>query len=77
MISISVSGNSPNLVKAMEWAKANGVHTVALVGGKRGKMAEIADQPIVIGDTHYGRVEDVQMNLLHLVCYAFMEKPQA
>lgn len=77
LISISVSGNSPNLVKAMEWAKANGVHTVALVGGKRGKMAEIADQPIVIGDTHYGRVEDVQMNLLHLVCYAFMEKPQA
>lgn len=77
LISISVSGNSPNLVKAMEWAKTNGVHTVALVGAKRGKMAEIADQLIVIGDTHYGRVEDVQMNLLHLVCYAFMEKPQS
>lgn len=74
LISISVSGNSPNCVKAMEWAKAHGVTTIALVGAKRGRMAEIADQLIVIQDTHYGRVEDVQMNLLHLWCYAFLEK---
>src|SRR4249920_2814240 len=42
-LSISVSGNSPNCVKALEWAKKNGLKTIALVGGKRGKMAEIAD----------------------------------
>jgi len=29
---------------------------------------------IVIDDTHYGRVEDVQMHILHMVCYAFMEQ---
>ena len=40
-LSISVSGNSPNCVKALDWAKKNGLKTVALVGGKRGKMAEI------------------------------------
>jgi len=74
-IGISVSGNSPNCVKALEWAKANGVHTVALVGGKRGRMAEIADQSIVINDTHYGRAEDAQMGICHLLCYAFMEHP--
>ena len=74
LLSISVSGNSPNCVKAMEWAKAHGMHNVALVGAKRGRMAELADQLIVIGDTHYGRVEDVQMNLLHIICYAFWEK---
>lgn len=73
VISGSVSGNSPNLVKAFEWAKANGVKTIALVGAKRGRMAEIADQAIVIADTHYGRVEDVQMTILHMLCYAFME----
>ncbi len=76
-IGISVSGNSPNLVKTMEWCRANGVRTIALVGAKRGRMAELADQLIVVNDTHYGRVEDAQMTILHLICYAFMELPVA
>ncbi len=72
----SVSGNSPNLVHAYEWAARNGLQTIALVGAKRGRLAEIASQAIVIGDTHYGRVEDVQMHILHMLCYAFIEHPQ-
>ena len=75
-LGISVSGNSPNCVKALEWAKANGLKTVALVGGKRGRMSEIAEQVLVIKDTHYGRVEDAQMGICHMLCYAFMENPQ-
>ncbi len=75
-LSLSVSGNSPNCVKALEWAKAHGLRTIALVGAKRGRMAEIADPVIVINDTHYGRVEDAQMGICHLVCYAFMEHPE-
>ena len=74
-LSISVSGNSPNCVKALEWAKKNGLRTIALVGAKRGRMAEIADQVIVINDTHYGRVEDAQMGICHMLCYAFIENP--
>ncbi|HAM70174.1 MAG TPA: sugar isomerase [Verrucomicrobiales bacterium] len=72
-LGVSVSGNSPNLVKAMEWCRANGVETVALVGAKRGRMAELGDHVIVIDSTHYGRVEDAQMGILHMLCYAFME----
>jgi len=72
---MSVSGNSPNLVKALEWAKENGVYTVALVGAKKGKLAELADQKIVIDSTHYGRVEDAHMGICHIICYAFMEIP--
>jgi D-sedoheptulose 7-phosphate isomerase len=75
-LGISVSGNSPNCVKALEWAKKNGLRTIALVGAKRGRMAEIAEQSIVINDTHYGRVEDAQMGICHMLCYAFMENPQ-
>jgi D-sedoheptulose 7-phosphate isomerase len=74
-LGISVSGNSPNCVKAMDWAKQNGLRTIALVGAKRGRMAEIAEQTIVIQDTHYGRVEDAQMAICHMLCYAFMEHP--
>jgi D-sedoheptulose 7-phosphate isomerase len=75
-LGISVSGNSPNCVKALEWGKKNGLRTVALVGAKRGRMAEIADHVLVTQDTHYGRVEDTQMGICHLLCYAFMEHPE-
>ena len=74
-LGLSVSGNSPNCVKALDWAKKNGLRTIALVGAKRGRMAEIAEQVIVINDTHYGRVEDAQMGICHILCYAFMENP--
>ena len=71
-----MSGNSPNCVKAIEWANANGLHTVALVGAKRGRLADIAKDVIVIADTHYGRAEDAQMGICHLLCYAFIEHPE-
>ena len=73
---MSVSGGSPNVIKAVEWANKNGVRTIALVGGKRGKLAEISNQAIVINDTHYGRAEDAHMGICHMICYAFMENPR-
>jgi len=75
-LTLSVSGNSPNCVKAIEWANAHGLHTIALVGAKRGRLAEIAKDVIVIADAHYGRAEDAQMGICHLLCYAFMERPE-
>ena len=76
VLTMSVSGNSPNLVNAIDWAKKNGLHTVALVGGKRGRLAELAEQVIVVNDTHYGRVEDAHMGICHMLCYAFMENTE-
>lgn len=70
---MSVSGSSPNLVKAVEWAKSNGCVTIALVGGRKGRLAEIADYVLVVDDTHYGRVEDAHMGICHMIAYAFME----
>jgi D-sedoheptulose 7-phosphate isomerase len=77
LITSSVSGNSPNLVKVLEWGKAHDLRTIALVGAKRGRCAELAEQVVVVGDTHYGRVEDVQMHILHMACYAFVECAEA
>jgi D-sedoheptulose 7-phosphate isomerase len=73
---LSVSGSSPNLVTAIQWCKENGVHTIALVGGKKGKLSNMADQVIVIDSIHYGRVEDAQMNICHMICYAFVENEE-
>ncbi|MGF7214286.1 D-sedoheptulose 7-phosphate isomerase [Spirosoma lacussanchae] len=73
VITLSVSGSSPNVVKAVEWARDNGLITVALVGGKRGRVADLAHEVIVINETHYGRVEDAQMTICHMICYGFIE----
>ena len=73
MITMSVSGNSPNLVQAAEWAKEQDVKVMAMVGARRGRLAELADHLIVIESEHYGRVEDCHMGICHMLCYAFME----
>ena len=48
---------------------------MVLVGGKKGRMAEIADHVLAVNDAHYGRAEDAQMGICHMLCYAFMENP--
>ena len=73
LLAASVSGNSSNLVKAFEWANSHKLITIALVGGKKGKLAEVARQTISVDSTHYGRVEDAHMTIYHLFAYAFME----
>src|SRR5215204_1096842 len=74
VLTMSVSGSSPNLLAAVEWSKKNGVYTIALVGAKRGRLADIADFVIVADSAHYGRVEDTHMGICHMICYAFMEQ---
>jgi D-sedoheptulose 7-phosphate isomerase len=76
VMTMSVSGSSPNLVKAINWAVNNGMYTIALVGGKKGKLAQLAQKVVVINSEHYGRVEDAHMGICHMICYAFMENPQ-
>lgn len=73
VLTMSVSGSSPNLVKAVQWANDHGLTTIALVGGKRGKLADLAHEVIVIDSEHYGRVEDAHMTICHMLCYSFME----
>ncbi|MCS6852397.1 MAG: SIS domain-containing protein [Gemmataceae bacterium] len=72
-LALSVSGQSPNVVRAVRWAREHGLYTAALVGGQRGALADLAELTIVIPDTHYGRVEDAQMTICHMLAYAFME----
>jgi D-sedoheptulose 7-phosphate isomerase len=72
---MSVSGNSPNLIKALEWCRQNGIYSIALVGNKKGKLNELADIVLEVNDSHYGRVEDAHMTICHIIAYAFMEIP--
>ena len=73
LIAISGSGNSPNVLKAVELANERGLTTVGWTGFDGGRLATIVDLSIVVGSHHMGRVEDVHVILMHLVCYYFME----
>ena len=75
LLTLSVSGDSPNLVEAVDWANKNGLHTIALLGGKRGRLADLARESIVVDSIHYGHVEDIHMLICHMIIYAFMENP--
>ena len=72
---MSVSGGSPNLIRAVEWSLQNNIYSIAFVGSKKGKLAEIANMALVTDDDHYGRVEDAHMSICHIIAYAFMELP--
>ena len=76
VFTLSVSGNSPNLIKAVEWANKNEIYTIALVGREKGKLFELANQTIVIDSFHYGHVEDLHLFICHIITYAFMENPE-
>ena len=75
LLTLSVSGDSPNLVEAVDWANKNGLHTIALLGGKRGRLADLVMERIVVDSIHYGHVEDIHMLICHMIIYAFMENP--
>lgn len=69
VIGISASGNSPNLLKAFNFANKVGIKTVAITAFDGGKMKELADEGIHVqtGLKEYGPAEDAHMVLDHLV----------
>jgi D-sedoheptulose 7-phosphate isomerase len=66
VIFISSSGNSPNLVRAAEHARAHGATTVGLLGFGGGKLAPMMDVPLVVSSRNYGITEDFHMSVQHI-----------
>ena len=79
VIAISGSGNSPNVLQAMEYANSIGCRTIALSGRNGGKLGPMAQLNLQASNPHMGRIEDVHMIVMHMICYYFMdaEKPVA
>ena len=70
LIAISASGNSPDLVRACEYAKERGAMIMALSGFGGGKICAFADASITTAMTSYERVEDLHLIILHMfVCF--------
>jgi len=74
-MAISGSGNSPNVVQAMEYANSIGCRTLALTGRDGGRLGALAGLHIHVAEPHMGRIEDAHHVVCHMICYAFMEGP--
>jgi len=70
---ISGSGNSPNVLRAMEYANSIGCKTIALTGRDGGKLGPLAQLGIQVAVPHMGRIEDAHMIVCHMIAYHFME----
>jgi len=66
VIGISASGNSPNVLEAMEYARSEGAITVGFIGFGGGKLKELVDKSIVLSSRDYGQVEDTHLVLDHI-----------
>ena len=69
LLAISGSGNSKNVVKAVEYAKSIGAHTVGLVGYDGGKIKELVDYCIHVKIDNMQIVEDVHMTMDHVMMF--------
>jgi D-sedoheptulose 7-phosphate isomerase len=74
VMAISGSGNSPNVVRAIEYANSIGCKTIGLSGRDGGKLGPISQLNIHVGEPHMGRIEDAHMIVCHMIGYYFMEK---
>jgi D-sedoheptulose 7-phosphate isomerase len=74
LVAISGSGNSPNVLRAVEYANSIGCHTIALSGRDGGKLAPLAATNVLVSHPHMGRIEDAHMIVLHMIGYYFMEE---
>lgn len=76
VIAVSGSGNSPNVVRAIEYGNAAGCLTIAFTGFEGGKIGPLAKIHLNVPDTHMGRIEDGHLILLHAIAYCLMEEPR-
>jgi D-sedoheptulose 7-phosphate isomerase len=76
-VAISCSGDSPNVLRACQWAEANGLTLVCLSGFAGGKMAAYADLHINIPHDNYGLIEDLHLSIGHIVTQQLQAKVQA
>ena len=68
LMGISTSGNSPNVIKAVEAGRDLGMYTVALTGGNRGKLKELVDMALVVKSSATARIQETHILAGHLIC---------
>jgi phosphoheptose isomerase len=65
LVAVSSSGSSPNIVRALTWARDNGLRTIAVTGFDGGAARSVAEVSIHVDCANYGVIEDLHQAIMH------------
>lgn len=65
LVAISTSGSSKNVLRAVEFAKVNGIKTIGLLGKSGGQLKDMVDIPLVVPSNVSDRVQEVHIKIIH------------
>lgn len=68
LIVLTTSGNSQNLINAVEKAKKMNIHVISLLGKGGGKMKNISDVEIIVPSDNVPRIQECHLMILHIIC---------
>jgi D-sedoheptulose 7-phosphate isomerase len=74
VIGITASGNSPNVLRAIEYANQHGGTTIGWIGMGGGKLLKLVKHAIVVESKSYEEVEDVHLVIAHMIKMGLLEK---
>lgn len=70
----STSGNSPNVIKAVDAAHSKGIKVIGMLGGSGGKLKEKVDIPIVVPSANTQRIQEGHITIAHIICELVEDK---
>ena len=68
LLAISTSGNSPNIIKAVEMAKVKKLKVISFLGGTGGKLKDIVHLPIIVPSSNVQRIQEGHITVAHIIC---------
>ncbi len=68
LLAISTSGNSKNIIKAVETAHSKGMKVIGFLGGSGGELKALVDLPIVIPSSNVQRIQEGHITVAHIIC---------
>src|SRR5215467_1165379 len=68
LLVISTSGNSPNVVRAVEEARCRGLHTLGLLGKDGGRLKAMVHIALVVPSSNTQRIQEVHITVGHILC---------
>lgn len=68
LLGISTSGNSVDVIRAVETAKQKGIFSICLLGKDGGKLNDICDLPIIVASNDTPRIQESHILIIHIIC---------
>lgn len=66
LLAISTSGNSPNVINAVQAAKKKRMKTIGLLGKTGGTLKDLVDHPVIVNHTSADRIQEIHIKIIHI-----------